>query len=689
MAEPFGELRPYDPSWRDKLAALLSGLTGDDRVGYQRAQKLTGLADYLPGTGTALAVDDTARDLQAGDYLGAGFSALGLVPGAGKVASKGGKKLLKEGRELLSEAVAKRAAKTGRQKAITATSLRQKPLDEAIEIARSEQHILPSPKGSKTTFVGAPYAARSRADIDALRTAFDRDVGLGGGGADWYQRAQKWIAETAGPDPARQHELAQNLALFSAQADPKGNLGFSVQARNAAIMGEPADVVRTGQQARTYNKAFQAGSDIPLGEKTGIYAQHLDPTMESPTTGTNDIWHARALGYSEPELNGGLSPQQHAWMDAETVLAVDRANRAATGGRTNWTPGEVQAAPWVAGKGRGLEARRNMTPEEGLAEAIKTYPDYAPSFTAYGTHEMTPGDTTGHLPGIAAGGDASKQAFAADPRSWWQGPGGRDILYDAQGAYVGPTQTTTGVFDNPMGERVINPGQAATPLISFTGKTGERVVDPNSAQMMTGTEAFRAMMDAQDAGAWSASIPGQKMGHMNAFAVPGQRERPDVLALMERGKQLGLPGIIDQGPQQIITDFGDPGLSAARVRQVQEAIPEAVPVRREGDYVGFDWTKGIGSDTVTREMLSRLNPAQEAALSKPEVRQAVLARMDRDIEIAKQRGGSLREDLQNARRIFGTGGIQGLKDALGKGLLPAVALPALMPYLMPQEGSEG
>jgi hypothetical protein len=40
------------------------------------------------------------------------------------------------------------------------------------------------------------------------------------------------------------------------------------------------------------------------------------------------------------------------------MLATDRANARAQGGRTNWTAGEVQAAQWVA---RKSEAPRNAS----------------------------------------------------------------------------------------------------------------------------------------------------------------------------------------------------------------------------------------------------------------------------------------------------------------------------------------
>lgn len=635
--------------------------------------------------------------------------AAGLIPGAkGAKAAKGGK--AGGGQFDLPRDEPK---PKGKKEAITAVNLREMPLDEAIEIAKSERHIMPSSKGSKTSFVGAPYSVRTREDLEMIRKKFDADVAAGAAGADWYPRAQEWIKEVAGPDPARQSELARSLALFSAQADPHGNLGFSIKARNHAIMGmEPETlnkagepVVRTGQQWKTYLNAFNLGGPIKLGKKTEVFARHMDPTLGvKPSTGTNDVWHGRALGYGDDDMKGGFSDQQHAWMDAETVLAVDRANQAGIGGRFDWTPGQTQAAPWVAGKGRSLAERsfytkkggdRRQGPlsqqqiDEGIARASKTYPDHAPAFTAYGTHEMTPGVKTKHLPDVAAS-DASKAEFAANPASWWQGPDGRDLLYDAQGAYVQPSVRTTGIFDQDDGVRVIGPGQAARPLISFDGKTGERTVDAASRQLMSGTEAFRGLMDAQDAAAWSASIPGQKVSRMNAFSLPGERSRDELSALMNTGAGVKVPNVVDQGPQQLLTNIGDEGPSfdmkdrKARAA-VEAAFPGATPVRMEGDYIPFDWSTE-GSDAATNEMLSKLNPAQEALLSKPEVRAAVLAKMDRDAQIAQATGQPVRKDLQYLRQIFGTGGIQAVKEAIGKGLLPAAAAAVMLPYLSEDEG---
>ena len=231
-----------------------------------------------------------------------------------------------------AEAAPTPEAPSGKRQAITATSLRQMPMDEAIAIAQSEQHLIPKKGGG---FVGAPYWVKDAQDLARMRADFDAQAVGGVPGANWYGRAQEGNRIMAGPDPARQHLLAGEQALWSAQSTPDTNLGALLSGHNAYEAGKPLEIARTGQQARTYQRARDTDTSIPLGAKTGIYGQHLDPTRSSPTTGTNDIWHARAFNYRTPEgdpWDRALTPQQHAFMDAETVLAVDRANKAKLAG---------------------------------------------------------------------------------------------------------------------------------------------------------------------------------------------------------------------------------------------------------------------------------------------------------------------------------------------------------------------
>jgi len=85
-------LRPYEPSWKEQIAAYLMG---DTRPSPERRQFATGIADilgYLPGTGNVLQGQEAAR---AGDTKGAIMAMLPL-PGA-NVAARAEQAALKRG----------------------------------------------------------------------------------------------------------------------------------------------------------------------------------------------------------------------------------------------------------------------------------------------------------------------------------------------------------------------------------------------------------------------------------------------------------------------------------------------------------------------------------------------------------------------------------------------------------------
>ena len=583
------------------------------------------------------------------------------------------------------------AGLTKRAAAITATSLRHMPMHEAIAVAESGAHVIPKKDGG---FIGAPYWVRTTADLEQMRRNFDAQVERGLTGAPWYGEAQAGIKETAGPDPARQHLQAREQALFSAQSDPDVNLGFTLAAHNAFEMGQPLSKAHTGRQASTYRAARESGEDIKLGKKTGIYAEHLDPTMEDPTTGTNDIWHARAFDYRTPEgkpWDRALTPQQHAFLDAETVLAVARANKRNLGGRSNWTPGEIQAAPWVAGKSEGLQRKRGLSKEAADTEAAKTYPAHYDKYTAHGTYEATPGIGTGHMENVATGPEALRAEYGASPLSQWMDPQGRDILYDTLGAYQRKTKPATGVFQSHEGPLETNPANVARPLVGLKGTSGKRAIDPASRKMLTVAEAVRAYVDAQNMGAFSKPIRGNQVGRSNSFLVPHDRPMTieQVQQLRELGASVGLPHVIDYGEGVVLTDFAGQQDSKALTRVLKDpafqeklkGILPGVPQRVELDAGAIDYEgafKKPGSGEATR--LLREHVLYDEVLNKldasPELRQAALDRFNRDLEKSAQGGGIAREDIQRARMLIATTGFRGLFAALDAGVaLPAALLP--------------
>lgn len=68
------------------VASTLGLFGGTERRNLQQAQKLTGLGDYLPATGTALAAADFEDARQAGDGTGMLLSGIGAIPILGKPA---------------------------------------------------------------------------------------------------------------------------------------------------------------------------------------------------------------------------------------------------------------------------------------------------------------------------------------------------------------------------------------------------------------------------------------------------------------------------------------------------------------------------------------------------------------------------------------------------------------------------
>jgi hypothetical protein len=688
------EMRSYTPSHEEQLHNWIKDITGSD--------KLAQAATYGSPVGMGAMMADQAA---AGDLQGLAMAAM-PIPGAGR-ATKSGKSAAKA----LADAIKPK----GRRAAITAMNLREMSPEAAMEIARTEQHIIPQTDGG---FVGAPAPIKSRADIDAMRNKYDDLVEGGQGGADWYWRTHAGVKEIAGSDPKRQHLLAEEYGITSPQSNPDTNMGFAMNLHNAYELGAPAKIAKTGQQAREYNAARDEGRDMKLGKKTGVFAGHVDPTKESPTTPANDIWQARAFGYTgrmDPKQNGmnkpfdrALTPQEHSFLDSEALLAVDRANKKQLGGRSNWTVGEIQASPWVRSKATGLMERYGLSDAEALKEARKTFIDSHDKYTAHATYEMTPGSLTGHHTDLI--GSPERDAFSADPRAQWTNDENRDILYDALGMYQRPTLDATGVYTAPGGVLENNPAHVARPMVGFhapvegmtkTGKVkkGPREVHPNSRAAMNIAEANRAYFSAQNAGAWSKPIAGS--GKPNAIMLEGTGgplSPKQIEDLQFHGEnRFGTPNAVDYGDNAVLANFGgdvDPkALSRALKSEQNEGLfdwiapgVEAKPARMDSGYLGYEdaWASGKPG-AVTAQLMQHMDdnaagaPAAASRLENdPAFKQKVLDLYDQSVERHAMTMGDSKPNqlLQNARRIFAEEGYAGLRAAIDKGIVPAaVAIP--------------
>lgn len=614
-----------------------------------------------------------------------------------------------------SSLAAKTSPATTSRRTMTQTpNLRKMDTPTAIQTARGEPHLIQDASGQ---YVGGPRGVTSLEDLGVMRSNFDLDVAQGAEGADWYTRARQSNVELAGPDPARQRLLAQEQALWSAQANPDTNLNFALQGHNAYEMGVPLDKVRTGQQATTYRDARDAGVDIPLGPKTGIYGMHLDPTSPYATTGTNDIWHARGFGYTDADggqFSRALSDQEHRFLDYETMLAVDRANEGNLAGRSDWLAHEIQAAPWVAGKGKSLAqqiaGKGNVPTEEQLAEGLRrasmTYPDYLPKYTANATYEVVPYSQSGHLEGIGAGDDAIRAEYSTQPGLSWMGDTDRDMIYDALGAYQSPTISATGVYTPPGGGLEINRAFVAQPLVGLT----EGGVDPASRGMLDFGEMLRGYLGAQGASAWHNTLKNVPAGEQGSLFVPmdGPVDAQTLVDLGEMGGKYGLPDFVDTGRGVTLTNFypGPPsGATTGKnlkvglgegVQGIMGSSPERVKV--DSSYLpileaGDDPRQGVpGSGYATDKLLelADMYPTAAGKLESGNIRSRASSQADIDESYAARGFGATREDIQTARRIFADRGFEGLRKAREQGIaLPGIAAFLSLYGLQADEGGEG
>jgi hypothetical protein len=393
-------------------------------------------------------------------------------------------------------------------------------------------------------------------------------------------------------------------------------------------------------------------------------------------------------------------------MDAETLLAVDRANQKALLGRTDWTPGEIQAAPWIATKGRDLaENRFGGDMLHGLSEAGKTYNDYYPKFAARATHEAIPGAMTGHLPGLPGASEAERAYYSLDPGSTWLQPTGHDVLYQAAGLYQQPALRATGAYTPPGGTMETNPLTVSRPMVAFAGEPGARFVDKPSQAIMNQVEAVRAYLDAQGAGAWSMPIRGNVNPNSLYLKTNGPLSGQQIQALQQVGRGVGLGDVIDYGNGAVMTSFGEPVnsrvLGGALIRgglqqRIEQILPGAAPERvgLASGYVGYEdkWAQGQGQGVVTRELQQLLQnkdaPATFAKLDQDNnLRIAAANRLLRDERYSERTGQPVRPDIQNARMIISEGGFTALFQALKRGaLLPVSLAPLVLGALKHDQG---
>ena len=606
--------------------------------------------------------------------------------------------------------------------------------DEAVlKAARAGQHLKPTDSG----YVGAPRTVTSGQGLGAMRRAMDTDFAdsveavrladptrLG----TWYDRAKQGIAESA--EPYQLPRTLEQHGVYSAGVSPESELTFSLKHLNSRVAGEPGMAYR-GAGMRNLDTAVAENRPANMGFKIGEYANKNDPRIPNEGLfGVNDFRRAQGMGYTDPQgrpWKAGVSDTMHPFMDAETALQVDRANTAGTGGRTDWAGPHIQEVPWVYGKGqdlhgRGLRGRYKGDELEGIKMALRdannTARDYFYKHAASATHEQIPGASLGHVRQALDMTPEEKLAYGREGRFDMPAPeyalsdmgdvgaGNRDAIYGALGYRQLPSREAQGLYMNKLGGVETNPMTIARPLMDFpTGGGGGRMSD-ESSKMMDTAEQFRALMDAQEAGAYNLPNTMGSVKGKNSMVFDTRGRVDDPLAdpsagVLPTSEQLAKMGDVmgDYGFGVTATNRGavafpfdssmDPKAASAAFRKTGKAMEEIFPSSQEKAITSTGYVPGVGkrsqegplstapfSGEATSDMLrafSELNPTVAQNLSESEsVRAAIRKKALRDAKM-----GGTRRDIQETRRFFSEADWPKAVEMIRKGMTPAAALAAL------------
>lgn len=601
---------------------------------------------------------------------------------------------------------------------LSTPNLRDLTPEEAASIAVKNPHLRQDKSGQ---YIGGPRGVKSRRQIKKMRERFDAEVEKGLIGAQWYSRAREAnVRNHSGKE--RQSLSAKEQAQMSAQATPDTNMNWAIQLRNDYEAGIPSSKAKTGRQAETYLRARTEGIgqghnsaerlQDRLGKKTGIYGEHLDPNVPFATTGTNDIWHARGFGYTNNDgstFSRALTAQEHRFLDYETVLAADRANKRKMGGRSDWTAAEIQAAPWVALKGSSLAKKHNkgkavksgkkpmMSDEEGIAKAGETYPDLEDKYTANVTRESWPSQGMQMFP------DWDMSKATAQERADWDAmvphldEGGRDPTYSQTfGLGTRPSQKGIGSFEGQN-----NPVTISRPLVNFEKEGDKTRVGATSRSMMDMESAASGLMDFQDGSAWNKIVTHGDTGKdkssvsINIGRVPSMDE---MQALEAIATKYGF-SLANANNGASFLDFVGVGTKTTGERikkgmkaEIEKVVGGPAKVERgrfEGGY--HDLSKELlpenaGKGLATSKTMKAIDDAAQGApnaknslLHSKDQQAKAAASLKRILEMEKTKGNA-RADVVKLLDILARGGWKGLYNhvqKVGTTGLPAIALPLL------------
>ncbi|RLC15193.1 MAG: hypothetical protein DRI24_11570 [Deltaproteobacteria bacterium] len=539
---------------------------------------------------------------------------------------------------------------------------------------------------------GAPENVKSPQKLGKMRKELSRLLEVGAPGRLWYDESTQAASELTGAQRNKKHLFAGTNAITSRGASVPANQVFGVKGYNQAITGNPAKAGRFPNAQGEAVDELASGRTYHGGPKETPFYEGL--TIDERAGGvrpTNDLWMARAFDYQrknpktgEMELWGeGLGQAQHRFMDNEINALVDVANKAGIGGVSDWTPERVQAAIWVAKKAE-LEGTT-------VGKASTNFSNNMEGLTSTIRYEANPSTSIDHM-----SSRSTDDGYAGLVNSMLQDDAGRDRLALQAGALTRPSETGAGIY-----EGTVSPSTGIKVLAA--PQTGKAQIDPASESLVNAIGATRGMTLGQDTVGTTfqrASKAGDPRNiarvQMEGGIPDGEGMRKLESSLAEQfGADSGVFPVHSEDGVQILNESGMPD------KEFQAGVKRALKGTGAGKP---EWGTNSGSllgntnwDDPGFKPSTYMKNIDEADLGDDAIKRleagamdeaSTLNKMDAALEAEYPDEGKRSELLTRTREILSSGGYQGIRDAVEKGILPAIVLSVIAGSIGSQASQE-
>lgn len=571
-----------------------------------------------------------------------------------------------------------------------------------VKLGKSKSHLDRVMRKVKTLddgqkkILGAPLGVATPQAEAARRKAYKDAVKEGEKGRYWYEDSGKAIKYSMGDDIELSNKFGENFAVTSASTGVPANTAFAVKGHNQAMAGDP---INTGRFPKAQSESLESiyfDDKMATGNKRSPFADQLalggDYYNKPDGVGqghraVHDIWDGELWGYVDANgkpIRRAFSPPEHGWMDRNMDLVLEDL-----GG--NWTPRQAQAAGWQAAKVRAGKVKPD--------DPILDYGTAMEPYTGQMSREAIPGKRVGEMPELLKAPLDERRAYDEAMASIIYDPKTRDRIGMAYGAPQRGTFSGPGVFEGDL-----NPGrQVRGAFGKTTSPEGVTGMDPSTRKLYEGIDSVYGLGTSQDAIAGNLFMPGGAVKSATALDIPmggtiGDDAMRRIIELNNKFK--AQYGLADDPFAPVPTPGG------VRILSMNSKFPEGEFARmgrsimddlgvspKEGQFGTFDGIYEPAGDGF-QNYISKIEALEGSRAAKglpggfDRVAPDLFAKIN---DLNKSTGYTLNQSMMDVRQAIADNGLAGLREMQKKGLIPAVMLPVLAPYLegMDDQSSEG